>query len=63
MIEQTTAAKLDAQTTALYNTSHGHDDGLIDPRDTRKVLIFVLQTIYEANNRELNPITFGASRF
>lgn len=63
MIEQTTAAKLDAQTTALYNTAHGHDDGLIDPRDTRNVLIFVLQTIHEAEQRTLNPITFGASRF
>ena len=35
-----------------------HDDGIIDPRDTRKVLIFLLQTIYEAQQRELesNPI-------
>ncbi|HEY4714380.1 MAG TPA: carboxyl transferase domain-containing protein, partial [Aquirhabdus sp.] len=62
-IEQSTAAKLDEQTTALFNTAHGHDDGLIDPRDSRKVLIFVLQTIHEAKQRKLNPITFGASRF
>ncbi|AXI02020.1 acyl-CoA carboxylase subunit beta [Aquirhabdus parva] len=62
-IEQSTAAKLDEQTTALYNTAHGHDDGLIDPRDTRNVLIFVLQTIFEAEKRQLNPISFGASRF
>lgn len=63
MIEQTTAAKLDAQTSAFYNTAHGHDDGLIDPRDSRKVLIFILQTTYEADHRELNPIRFGVSRF
>ncbi len=62
-IEHSTAAKLDEQTTALFNTAHGHDDGLIDPRDSRKVLIFVLQTIDEANQRKLNSITFGASRF
>jgi len=62
-VEQSTAMKLDQQTTALYNTAHGHDDGLIDPRDTRKVLIFVFQTIAEAAARKLNPITFGASRF
>lgn len=62
-LEQVTATRLNDQTTALYNTAHGHDDGLIDPRDTRKVLIFVLQTIHEANERELNPIRFGVSRF
>jgi hypothetical protein len=27
------------------------------------VLIFVLKTQFEANARQLNPITFGASRF
>jgi geranyl-CoA carboxylase beta subunit len=63
MIEMTTAAKLDSQTTALFNTAHGHDDGLIDPRDTRNVLIFVLKTQVEANLRQLHPISFGASRF
>lgn len=62
-LEQSTAKRLNDQTTALYNTAHGHDDGLIDPRDTRKVLIFVLQTIHEAAKRELNPIRFGVSRF
>jgi geranyl-CoA carboxylase beta subunit len=40
-----------------------HDDGIIDPRDTRKLLIFLLQTIYEAQQRELNPTRFGVSRF
>lgn len=63
MIEQTTANRLDEQTTALYNTAHGFDDGLIDPRDTRKVLIFVLQTIHEASQRVLRPSSFGVPRF
>jgi geranyl-CoA carboxylase beta subunit len=45
--------KLEQQSTALFNTAMLHDDGIIDPRDTRKVLIFLLQTIYEAQQREL----------
>ena len=55
--------KLEQQSTALFNTAMLHDDGIIDPRDTRKVLIFLLQTIYEAKQRELNPTRFGVSRF
>lgn len=62
-LEQSTAAKLDQQSTALFNTAMMHDDGIIDPRDTRKVLMFLLQTIYEAEKRELNPTRFGVSRF
>jgi geranyl-CoA carboxylase beta subunit len=62
-LEQSTAAKLDQQASALFNTAMLHDDGLIDPRDTRKVLIFLLNTIHEAAQRELNPTRFGVSRF
>lgn len=62
-LEQSTAMKLEQQSTALFNTAMLHDDGIIDPRDTRKLLIFLLQTIYEAQQRELNPTRFGVSRF
>jgi len=62
-LEQSTSMKLEQQSTALFNTAMLHDDGIIDPRDTRKVLIFLLQTIYEAQQRELNPTRFGVSRF
>ena len=62
-LEQSTAMKLESQSTALFNTAMMHDDGIIDPRDTRKVLIFLLQTIYEAEKRDLNPTRFGVSRF
>lgn len=62
-IEQSTAAKLDAQSTALFNTAHLFDDGLIDPRDSRRLLIFLLQTIHEADNRQLQPNSFGVARF
>jgi geranyl-CoA carboxylase beta subunit len=62
-IEQSTAMKLDEQSTALFNTSRLFDDGLIDPRDSRKLLVFLLQTIAEAEARTLNPISFGVARF
>ena len=62
-LEQSTAMKLEQQSTALFNTAMLHDDGIIDPRDTRKVLIFLLETIYEAEHRKLNPTRFGVSRF
>ena len=62
-IEQSTALKLDEQSTALFNTSRLFDDGLIDPRDSRKLLVFLLQTIAEAEARQLNPNSYGVARF
>ncbi|HLR18023.1 MAG TPA: acyl-CoA carboxylase subunit beta [Alcanivoracaceae bacterium] len=61
-LQQSTAQKLDGQSTALYGTARLWDDGIIDPRDTRKVLAFVLSTCREADQRPLQPITFGAAR-
>jgi len=62
-IEQSTAAKLDAQSTALFNTAHLFDDGLIDPRDSRRLLVFLLETIHEADARTLQANSFGVARF
>lgn len=47
---------------ALANTARLWDDGLIDPRDTRDVLAFVLKTCREARMREVNANTFGIAR-
>ncbi len=38
------------------------DDGVIDPRDTRKVLACVLAVCDEARRRTLHPIQFGVAR-
>jgi geranyl-CoA carboxylase beta subunit len=38
------------------------DDGVIDPRDTRAVLAFCLDTIAEAQDRTLRPLQFGVAR-
>jgi len=62
MIEKATADKLDKGSTALYGTARLWDDGLIDPRDTRKVLAFLLDICDEASRRTLRPNTFGVAR-
>ncbi|MEZ4454351.1 MAG: carboxyl transferase domain-containing protein, partial [Nannocystaceae bacterium] len=53
---------LDAESTALYATARLWDDGVIDPRDTRRVLAFALATIDEGRGRSLHPNTFGVAR-
>lgn len=55
-------AHFDKQSDAFYTSGRLLDDGLIDPRDTRKVLGFVLQTCWEARNRTTHPNTFGVGR-
>jgi geranyl-CoA carboxylase beta subunit len=62
MLEQVTAQKLDSQSTALYGTASLWDDGLIDPRDTRKLFGLLLDICAEAAVRPLNPNTFGVAR-
>ena len=62
MLEQVTAQKLDSQSTALYGTASLWDDGLIDPRDTRKLLGFLLDICAEAAVRPLKSNTFGVAR-
>ncbi len=54
--------KLDRESTALYATARLWDDGIIDPRDTRKVLGIALATCREASRRILRPSTFGVAR-
>ena len=62
MLQQTTAQKLDSQSTALYGTARLWDDGIIDPRDTRHVVACVLDICREAAVRPLNNNTFGVAR-
>ncbi|WP_111495660.1 acyl-CoA carboxylase subunit beta [Marinobacter bohaiensis] len=61
-LEQATAKKLEDGSTALFGTARLWDDGLIDPRDTRKVLAMVLSVCREAEQRELRPNSFGVAR-
>lgn len=62
-IEQMTAAKLEAGSTALFGTARIWDDGLIDPRDTRKLMVMLLDLCDEEKRRTLQGNSFGVSRF
>ncbi len=55
--------RLDNESRALFGTARLWDDGLIDPRDTRKILGFCLDTVAEGARRVLRPSTFGVNRF
>jgi 3-methylcrotonyl-CoA carboxylase beta subunit len=46
----------------VYSTARLWDDGVIDPRDTRAVLAFCLDTIAEAADRNLRTMQFGVAR-
>ncbi|MES2317080.1 MAG: carboxyl transferase domain-containing protein [Pseudomonadota bacterium] len=50
------------QTGAFMISGRLLDDGVIDPRDTRKVLACALSVCDEARRRTLHPIQFGVSR-
>jgi len=51
------------QSDAFYTSGRVLDHGIIDPRDTRSVLGFCLQTCIEARARHLQPNAFGVARF
>ncbi len=55
--------RLEIESGALFGTARLWDDGIIDPRDTRRVLALALTVIAEAARRSLRPNTFGVARF
>ena len=52
----------DSQSDAFYTSGHMLDQGVIDPRDTRKVIGFALDTCWEARRRTVQPNCFGVAR-
>ena len=56
------AAHFDRQSDAFFTSGRCLDHGVIDPRDTRKVLGFCLETCLESRNRTLRPNAFGVAR-
>jgi geranyl-CoA carboxylase beta subunit len=54
--------RLDKESSALFGTARLWDDGIIDPRDTRRVLGLCLAIAAEAQARQLRPNTFGIAR-
>jgi geranyl-CoA carboxylase beta subunit len=61
-MEQEIIGRIDSESMALYATARLWDDGLIDPRDSRKVLALCLSVCREAEIRPLKPNTFGVGR-
>jgi geranyl-CoA carboxylase beta subunit len=55
-------AMFEAQADAFYTSGLLLDDGVIDPRDTRAVLAFCLDTIAEGAAKQLRPMQFGVAR-
>jgi geranyl-CoA carboxylase beta subunit len=50
------------QTSAFYTSGRMLDDGVIDPRDTRRVLGFVLSLFRRSDRVVLRPLDFGVAR-
>ncbi|WP_270725046.1 acyl-CoA carboxylase subunit beta [Shimia sp. Alg240-R146] len=64
MAQQETAIQglFDAQSSPFVTSGKVLDHGVIDPRDTRKVIAFCLDTVADARRRSLNPNAFGVAR-
>lgn len=54
--------QMSPETTALFATARLWDDGIIDPRDTRRVVSMALSVCADAKKRQLNPTAFGVAR-
>lgn len=61
-VELDTVSAMEVRSGALANTARMWDDGIIDPRDTRQIMGFLLQVCCDAKQREPNTNTFGIGR-
>ncbi|MDE2149182.1 MAG: acyl-CoA carboxylase subunit beta [Gammaproteobacteria bacterium] len=61
-MQQKIIDQFDAESHAFAATARLFDDGLIDPRDTRRVLGYTLSICREARARSVQPNTFGVAR-
>ncbi|WP_422049261.1 acyl-CoA carboxylase subunit beta [Shimia sp.] len=52
----------DAQSSPFFTSGKVLDHGVIDPRESRKVIAFCLDTVAEARRRKINPNSFGVAR-
>ena len=60
--EQALAHIFDSQSDAFYTSGHMMDDGMIDPRNLRKTLGMLLETVREGCHRVVRPNSFGVAR-
>lgn len=64
MVQQEAAIQglFDSQSSPFFTSGKVLDHGVIDPRDSRKVIAFCLGTVAETRRRNLNPNSFGVAR-
>jgi len=55
--------RIDRESNVLFGTARLWDDGILDPRDTRRVLALALALAKESDARLLRPNAFGVARF
>ena len=60
--EESIISHFDSQSDAFFTSGRVLDQGIIDPRDTRRVLSITLQTCLEADKRKLKPNSYGIAR-
>ncbi len=61
-LERKIIDNFDGQMDVFTTSAHVLDDGVIDPRDTRNVLAFVLAVCRDAETRKLQPMQFSVAR-
>ena len=61
-LKERIVATFERQADAFYTSGLLLDDGLIDPRDTRRVVALALAVCDEAARRTLHPMQFGVAR-
>ena len=61
-LESQIVETFERQMPAFYTSSRLLDDGVIDPRDTRRTLSFVLSICRDAEKHELRPMQFSVAR-
>ncbi len=61
-LERKIIDNFDGQMDVFTTSAHVLDDGVIDPRDTRNVVGFVLSVCHDASIRELQPMQFSVAR-
>jgi len=61
-VRRAIVAQFERESTALFATARLWDDGLIDPRDSRKLLGLLLSICRQGRQRTLSPTTFGVAR-
>jgi len=55
-------AAIEEESKALYATARLWDDGIIDPRDSRRLIGYLLGLCWEAEHRALRPNSYGVAR-